>query len=180
MNAACRECGANLDRDEAFCGECGEAIEGIEGIEGVKPARKKKPRGSIADKHRKKTYRGNISGGRKAILAVAVIQVIFGTFAVVRLNSMGIDSSLVTATAIEVYGVAALFFGMFAWSLKAPFPASVTALVVYLALHLVYAALNPATLASGILLKAIVIICLVKAVKSAAAFRKMQEREAIA
>ena len=170
MADLCEKCGENLTGVDAFCGGCGEPVPG------KKAAR---PRvGEIARKHRKKAHRGKINTGRKAILAVAILQVIFGVFIMIMLSNLGAASDVLILNGVMLFGVAGVFFGLWIWAKSAPYPASVTALVVFVTLHAAAAAQNPAALLQGLLIKIIVLVCLINAIKSAAAYRKMQLQEA--
>jgi hypothetical protein len=58
---------------------------------------------------------------------------------------------------------------------KYPVPITITALVIFVALWLIYAVIDPANLYRGIILKIIVIVGLAKAIQAAIAYKREQE-----
>ena len=70
------------------------------------------------------------------------------------------------------YFLAVVMFGLFLWARKAPLPAMVTGLCVYIAVIALSAAVEPKSLAQGILIKIIAIVALVSGIKAA-----LQERD---
>ncbi|GEM_PF-5726935 len=76
------------------------------------------------------------------------------------------------------YMLSALYFVLFFWSKRSPFPAVVIALVVYCSVQVGNAIMDPTSLISGVVIKCIVIIVLGKGLSAALAQRKQQrERE---
>lgn len=70
------------------------------------------------------------------------------------------------------YFLAVVMFGLFLWSRKAALPAMVTGLCVYIAVIVLSAAIEPKSLAQGVLIKIIAIVVLVSGIKAA-----LQERD---
>ena len=64
--------------------------------------------------------------------------------------------------------------GLFFWAKTNPFGASLTALIIYVTGMIVGAALDPATLAQGWLIKILVIAALVSGVRSGIAYAKLK------
>lgn len=73
-----------------------------------------------------------------------------------------------------VFGIAAIFWALFFWARKAPLPAAITGLVVFISLHLVDAVMDPTQLARGICMKIFVIVALVQAIQAALKYRQLQ------
>ncbi len=69
------------------------------------------------------------------------------------------------------YGLAIVMFGLFLWSRRAPLPAIVTALCVYLVIQALGAVVDPDTALKGILIKILVICALLSGIKGALAAR---------
>jgi predicted nucleic acid-binding Zn ribbon protein len=64
------------------------------------------------------------------------------------------------------YFLAAIMFGLYLYSRKAPFPAMVTALCVYLAVIVLNSIIDPATIIQGIIIKIIFISALIAGIKT--------------
>jgi hypothetical protein len=69
------------------------------------------------------------------------------------------------------YILAAVMIGVFFWAKSSPFPATITALCVYLVVQVLNAIAEPASLVQGFLWKAFIIVALVAGVRSALAER---------
>lgn len=76
-------------------------------------------------------------------------------------------------------GVGIIFCILGAYIYKYPVPATVLALVLYLSGAAISAMIDPATVASGLVIKIIIIVVLAKAIQSALAYRR-QELAAVA
>lgn len=166
--AACAKCGGSVAAGEAFCGACGATVEG------AVPALPAKVR--LGDKYARQVHGGNVKSGRGAILAVAILQAIGGILIYVVLKNQGADDSAALLVSVINFVLSGIFFGLWIWAKSSPLAASVTALVIFLTVHLANAVMDPKTLIQGIIVKVIVIVCLVKGIQSAAAYKRMQER----
>jgi len=69
------------------------------------------------------------------------------------------------------YLLAALFLGLFFWSRKAPLPATIVALCIYLAVNVLNAIIDPTTLLQGLVLKGFCIASLAAGIRAAVAQR---------
>lgn len=78
---------------------------------------------------------------------------------------------------ITNYFLAAIMFVLFLWSYKAPFPAMVTALCIYLATIALNAIISPVTIFQGIIIKIIFISSLVAGIRASLASRKTKNLE---
>ena len=72
-------------------------------------------------------------------------------------------------------GLAAFYFGLWIWAKKSPFAALLTALLVFVSVHLLDIVLEPANLFRGIIVKIILLVGLCNALKNA--YRKKREAE---
>jgi hypothetical protein len=114
--------------------------------------------------------KGNGSG---YVLLVAVLQLIGAL--IMWGSSSSVPSFEQTATLVVMFVLAAAFFGIWLWARRMPFPALLTALVLFVAVHALDAIFDPATILRGLLMKIVVIAGLVTALMKA--YRKQQEGE---
>jgi len=105
-----------------------------------------------------------------ALLAVAILQ----TLATALI--FGLTGDVVTTLVVGV--IAALFYGLAFWSRQQPFPAAVTGLVVLVTLWLIDFALDPASIARDIIIKAIILLVLIRAVQAGITHRKLTRQMA--
>lgn len=173
-DATCPACGAALDAGAVFCARCGASVTG-------------EPR-PVPPRVRKAS---------RWLLAISIIFVLFGTgYGLYARSEAGkahevldgyADSDQLTVegktyTAAELrrqidrevwltfganYFLALVMLGLFFWSRRAPFPAMVTGLCVYLAVIVLNAVIDPKTLYQGILIKILFISALVAGIKTA-------------
>jgi hypothetical protein len=112
-----------------------------------------------------------------ALLAVAIIQVILGTIIVFALKGFPgrgeLESTAIPLVAFSVYGIGAVFFGLYFWARKSPYPAAIVGLVVFVTVHLLDIIADPSALARGILMKIIIITILIKAIRAGARHRDL-------
>jgi hypothetical protein len=178
-DATCPACNAPLDAGAAYCARCGAAI-----------AAEPRP---VPTQVRKAS---------KWLLALSIIFVLFGTGYGLYVRSQAEKARAVlddraesdtltvegkTWTVAELrkqidrevwwmfganYFLAAVMLGLFFWSRRAPFPAMVTGLCVYLAVIVLNAVIDPKTLYQGILIKALFISAMIAGIKAA-----MEERD---
>lgn len=118
---------------------------------------------------------GNGSGW---ILAICILQFIGGLimYGVAVSNSRAGDLGAV-AVLITTMMLAVIFFGLWLWGRKSPFPALLTALIVFVTFHLLDAVLDPMTLFRGIIVKIMVLVGLSTAVKKAYVAKRQKELE---
>jgi hypothetical protein len=74
---------------------------------------------------------------------------------------------------ITNYLLATIMFGLYFWARSAPFPAMVTALCVYLAVIVLNAIFDPATIVQGILVKVLFFAALIAGLKAALVARSI-------
>jgi hypothetical protein len=76
------------------------------------------------------------------------------------------DDALYLAVGLQLFFVA-VFIGLAIWTKYKPFAALLTAIIFFVAIWVVGAILNPATIFNGILIKVIVMILLILGVRNA-------------
>jgi hypothetical protein len=118
---------------------------------------------------------GNGSGW---ILAICIMQFLGG------LVMFGISASNAGTTGggvavlVTTMSLAAIFFGLWLWGRKSPFPALLTALIVFVSFHLLDAVFDPMAILRGIIVKIIVLTGLGTALKQAYLAKRQKELEA--
>ncbi len=177
-DATCQACSAPLESGAVFCARCGAPVAAH--VREV-PSRARK--------------------ASKWLLAMSIVFVLFGTGYGLYVRSQAEDAREVLATRADSdiltvdgkqwtvadlrkqidrevwftfganYFLALVMLGLFFWSRKAPFPAMVTGLCVYLAVIVLNAVLDPKTLYQGILIKALFISAMIAGIKAALAER---------
>jgi hypothetical protein len=128
-----------------------------------------------------------------ALLAVAIIQTIFGGIAVAALSATNSGAPMnTTVLYATVFGIAVMFWALYVWSRWAPLPAAIVGLVIYVSLWLldIIAAIfamqgqgagagaAAASPFSGIFIRIIIIAVLVKAVKAGTKHRQLMRQQA--
>ncbi|MEJ2691344.1 MAG: zinc ribbon domain-containing protein [Deltaproteobacteria bacterium] len=73
------------------------------------------------------------------------------------------------------YFLASIMFALFLWASRAPFPAMLTALCVYLAIMALNGILDPKTLFQGIIIKAIFVGALIAGIKASLVARNIAQ-----
>ena len=62
---------------------------------------------------------------------------------------------------------------------KYPVPITVTSLILYIGAAIVFGVIDPSTLARGIIVKIIIVVCLAKSIQAAVAYQREQENTAM-
>jgi heme A synthase len=168
---ACPHCAAENLPDAAFCESCGKALpsSGSTGPRVVTEASGTKSR--LATMHVLEDLRKQTKKAAGALLAVAILQAVFG--AVIIMILKGNDQEVPPIVYISIFGIAVAFFGLFLWARKSPFPAAIAGLVLFVTLHGLEAVADPKSLANGWLVKLIIIVILVNAIKAGQKHRIM-------
>lgn len=174
---SCPECKAELKEGQAFCENCGARLQ-----EGV-IRREAQPRTvfPVSEQHKK-----HLRAARVAIMFVAVVTVIVAIVfwfilqneiekvknnPMMFLNEDAVAMQKVAIASTFVLGL--IFFGLFFWAKSNPFGASLTALLIYVASIIVSLGLDPESLPKGIIIKAIIILALVRGVQAGLAFKRL-------
>jgi hypothetical protein len=161
----CPHCGASQTAESAFCTSCGKALPSgtptgpriVDNIADLQTDAGRTLQGAELEKELKKATR--------ALLAVAIMQVLFGGLLLVLsmatnagdavdLPGQSLPKSLSAAVFVSVFTIGAIFFGLYFWARKSPFPAAIVGLVLFLTVHALDALASPAALGRGIIIKA--------------------------
>ena len=173
----CPHCGVANPSDAQFCESCGKAqpsasASGPRVLAGPEFAATDTGQALQAEELHKQA-----KSAAGALLAVAILQTLFGTFVVMApglfAEMVEVEVEVGAAVYLVVYGIAVVFFGLYFWARKNPVPAAVAGLVVFLTVHLLDALADPSALIRGILVKVIIIVVLVKAIKAGARHRQL-------
>jgi hypothetical protein len=135
---ACHACGGRLAEDDLFCDACGARVREIPGLEPDAKA---------------------IAKGRTWLAAIAFFYVAGGiTFALLT-NSIGVFY-LNAALAV-------VHLGLWLWAKTHLLPAAITALVLFVLVHVVSAFVDPSTLLTGVVVKVVFVVAIVQAIRAA-------------
>ena len=167
--AACPHCGGANGVGLAYCEHCGKALPGVSSgprlVEGATVATTATGRQLQSDELGKKA---RTAAG--ALLAVAILSTL-GVFLVWAQVQEAIGDPEVGGLAVTMIAAQAVmagaYWGLWFWARSNPLPAAIIGLAIFLALMAVNAiAVGPETLIQGILIKAIIIVVLVKAIQA--------------
>ena len=172
----CPHCSAVNADDSQFCEQCGKVIavaaSGPRVVHGGKVAATGVGRDLQAT-----ALAATAKKAAGALLAVAILQAIAGTVMVYAAKKAAVAGTDLTVLYVVVYGVAAVFFGLYLWARRNPLPAAISGLVVFLTLHGLEAVSDPESIAKGILVKIIIIVVLARAISAGMKHRALK-REA--
>ena len=194
----CSSCETENSPNNQFCENCGASLiksEEVEESPDSKPPGKMKVNAEVSrqlanrrfDNSKRVNAKAEIAKGRVAIMIVTVLTFIGAIISHVSLNNeianyrsnpnFIVDEKVVSQMRMLIYttyGLGIVFLGLWFWAKKNPFSAFLTALVIYIACHATAAIIDVNNLYRGILIKAVIIILLVGAVKSALKIRSME------
>jgi hypothetical protein len=159
--ATCPKCRAELLAGAKFCEACGARIGGMPDVHARARSRQKARTSDNLAKNQK--------DARRYILLVAIIQTGLAGF-VLWLSSR---NSLSQASPL-VWGLLAVglcFWGCWFWARSNAFAATLTALILYATLILADLAVDPASILRGVIFKVLIVLGLIKGVRSALAAR---------
>ncbi len=178
----CPHCGAANQDVGSFCTACGKALPSatpsgprvISAKDVAATSAGKNLQTDLLKKEAKKEAKKAAKKAASALLAVAILQAIFGTFLIVMAMGEG-GLELGPAVLITVYGIAILFFCLYLWARKNPLPAAIVGLVLFVTVHLLDAVADPTAIVRGIVLKIIVVVVLIKAIQAGAKHRQIMK-----
>jgi hypothetical protein len=192
----CSHCDANLELGDDFCQSCGTRVSG--------DAKRILQEQREASDPLARERGARVRQATQAIIVLAALFTLGGIVmfflatnaanqALINLASLDPKSTLpvdgVTRSVAElreliqrepyqilgIHLLLAAIMGVLAvWSRRSPFPAVLTALSVFVVVHLVSAVLDPATIAQGIIIKVIAVVVLFKGVMAAYEARSTQ------
>lgn len=149
----CSSCGAEVPNGERFCGACGYDTHKDDRI-----ATELEPK---------------LRQARGWILAVGIIYVASALLQVTILSDRLRQDDIVFILALNV-GLCLVHLGLWWWARTAPFAAAVVALVLFVTLQLVEVALDPSSLARGIIIKVLFLVALVQAVRAGVEVQRLR------
>lgn len=173
---ACPHCQAVNAGDAGFCESCGMALPELDStgpriIDKGGVASTRAGRVLQSDELRKESRKA-----AGALLLVAILQVVFGTFLLFIMPNLLVSSEeavLPPAVYVTVYGLGVVFFGLYLWARKQPLPAAIVGLVLFISMHLLDALVDPSALLRGVIVKVFIVLILVRAVSAGARYRQL-------
>lgn len=162
----CPKCGTAAVKGDDFCGQCGHKLVLLARY------RLKQSGERFSTRYAKDVYGGNIKSGRGTILAVAIIMAIIGIYFITASDRQEENG---TATAIANFIIAAIFLALWFWARSQPFPASLTAFILYISLIGITIAFDPVKTVKGLPIKLIIIGLLLRAITSSYKYKKLIE-----
>lgn len=149
----CENCAAEVNAHQKFCSQCSFPANGSED-------EKRSFRLLVSSRKRfLKDANEKIKSGKIIIYALAGLYFVFGLF-------FGFANDDI-ATMIVYLVCTVIYLILAAWSSNNPFGAILTALIIYVTIHVLSAFVDPATIFSGIILKIVFISAFVKGIRSA-------------
>jgi len=178
---SCPHCQALYQPDARFCESCGQALPASTGggprvVEAGGFAASDVGRNLQSEELRKKAK--TASG---ALLAVAILQTLGALVLPALLSSTGEAAREEVVVMAVILGViAAIFYGLWLWARQSPYPAAIVGLVLLVSLWLLDALIDPTALVRGIIIKIIILVVLIRAVKAGAEHRALKKQMAAA
>ena len=115
-------------------------------------------------------YEKSLKNARTWLYIIAALQFGIGIFEYFTIDDKTVAD---VAFGIDTF-VAQVFLGLALWSKKKPLVAFSIALGFYALFHITFMILDPATIAKGIIMKVLIIIALVKAIKDAKQYEEVK------
>ena len=179
MNAAtCPHCATPYEPGDQFCPHCGLALaasddRGPRLIEGDVLA------ATSAGRALQSAELCKIAGrASKALLAVTILQLLFGTILILTLpirtpTGEPVDKLPVL---VSVFGIGIGFALLSWWARSAPLPAAVVGLIAFITVHGLDAVVDPTAIVRGIVVKIIVIVVLAQAISAALKHQRLKKQ----
>ena len=115
-------------------------------------------------------YEKSLKTARIWLYVIAALQVGMGIY---EYNT--VDPSIALFALLIDAGIGVVFFALALWSYQKPAVSFMTALIVYILIHIGLSILEPANLVRGVILKILIVMALVKAYKDAREVEKLKE-----
>ena len=123
---SCPHCSAANDADSRFCESCGKALPDPHPAEPRVVTDSELARSTTGQQVQSEALRTQARKAAAALLAVAILQAVAGTFVLFALQGeiagdpdLEIDAVVIAS----VYGIGVLFFGLYLWARRNPLPA---------------------------------------------------------
>jgi len=172
----CPHCSADNEMDSAFCASCGKALPSAQPTSPRIIGVVERPSTAPGLALRSDELQRQLKKAAGALLAVAILQCVFGTVLVLASSSLDDTADVpLAATYASVLVLGAVFFALYIWARRNPLPAAICGLVVFVTLHLIDALVDPTTIVRGIIIKVIIIVVLARAISAGVRYRRMQQ-----
>lgn len=162
---SCPCCINKPEPDDLFCNGCGFPLKGTQQEQDFFYSERNAKEIDLAD------LNNNVESARKSLYWIAGLSVISFLFGYFTANNEQ-DKFIILFTSVILIG-AFLVFGV--WSKTKPTAALISGLSLYLIIHTLNAIVDPATIFSGIILKVIIIVYLIKGIKSVLEVDKLKK-----
>ncbi len=172
----CPHCEAENIVGAAFCEQCGKALPsaspaGPRVVSGEEMATTAVGQEVQANQLHKTAVRGST-----ALIAIAILHAIGGVLFYFQLQEDAPAEANTALTLNLVLGV--IYLGLGIWARHSPLPAALVGLVLFLSVMILEAAVNPASLVQGVIVKIIVIVILIKAIQAGLKNKRLKEQSA--
>jgi hypothetical protein len=114
-----------------------------------------------------------LDSARKWILAVGIIYVLSAMLMTAIAGDAMLDEERKLVLGVSL-ALCLIHVGLWWWARTAPFPAAVVALVLFVTLQLINAALDPSTIIKGIVIKILFLVALIRAVQAGAEANRLR------
>ena len=162
---SCPECGKMHETQNKFCSNCGYPVFGSE--DEIRKFKYKK----LEREQDKIDLEGKVNSARSSLFVLAGLMGVFGAIMI------GLNKEESVALLVQYLVMAGIFLGLGFWSKQKPFAALLTGLIVFISMQLLLMIYDPKSVFSGIIIKVVVIIYIVKGVSSARKVEKMDAEE---
>ena len=153
----CACCAVKFDENDFYCNSCGYPLQGSEEEQKNHIANRSIKEIDLEDFHK------NIKSATNSLYWVAGLFALGGLITTFQLpNSEDIAAHLITYVILI-----SAFLALAVWGKQKPLPAIISGLSLYVIIQIVNAIFDPITILSGIILKIIIIVCLIKGIKAA-------------
>ena len=162
MRWHCEDCGELARQNKVACKHCGGRFK----------------RSSLAARTAAKNLKSGLDSGRAGLLLVAVTELLVGFYLLFGVNLRYVAKpEVVQFTGLASMVLGFVFLAARSWLPRAPVTAAYTSLSVFVGLHVIGAVVDPATLFSGLLVKAFVVITLASVISCARTHERWKSAE---
>lgn len=185
MSTACPHCGRLQQVLSAFCTGCGMATAaGGTGprIVGAKDLASSKAGQSLQSdglaRHERNAF--------ITMLVLGIFNVAIGGLATVGAfalanhpkEAQGLDLRFLQIVGMATCVIGAIYIGLGVWARRAPLPATITGLVIFISLQALSGILDPASLLTGWIIKFLILAALINGVKAGLKHRQLRQLQA--
>ncbi|MGZ9124713.1 MAG: zinc-ribbon domain-containing protein [Candidatus Binatia bacterium] len=170
----CPHCGAENQATSTFCESCGKALPSTASTGPRLVTDTVIPSTAAGRQLVSEELQRYAKKAKNALLAVAIIQCVFGLI-IYGVASANLPSgqSLPPIVLITIFGIGAIFFGLYAWARHSPLPAAIVGLTLFVTMHLVDGLVDPTQFGRGIIMKVIIVVMLVQAIQAGIKYKRL-------